>query len=88
MADALPVECQKRVISPHDTFSDGLQLDNRNGYPSHIQFNVDTSYDSQTYDPQFEHEMNRRNASKSYFHHPFCPFFPHFAHLTSCFGHT
>ena len=58
-------------------FSDGLQLDNRNGYPSQFHFNVDhvdTSYDSQNYDSQFEHEMNRRNASKSTFHHPLSPF--------------
>lgn len=58
--------------------TDGLHLDNRNGYP--VQYISspgdnypigdnypmgDMSYDSQLYEKQYEYEMNRRNANIS-----------------------
>ncbi|XP_060578910.1 hemicentin-1-like isoform X2 [Ruditapes philippinarum] len=51
---------------------DGLHFDNRNGYPVQYVSNPrdnypmgDMSYDSQSYDKQYEFEMNRRNANIS-----------------------
>ncbi|XP_045209510.2 hemicentin-1-like isoform X2 [Mercenaria mercenaria] len=51
---------------------DGLHFDNRNGYPVQYVSNPgdnypmgDLSYDSHSYDKQYEYEMNRRNANIS-----------------------